>query len=187
MLERLKGLGGTISAIVATVAAVVAIVKAVENAGHELPPILFALGTLAGLVGFTCSTLAFVWFAIRDRDATFLGTIASQVFALAICIWATIDADLFSTLFSGEYKGNSELLILAGSSCWLAVAYITTRMTIDQAKARKDPNWAPRGKKLCPECAESPKAAARVCRHCGHRFVSPTVTEPAPESVTPAG
>ena len=32
--------------------------------------------------------------------------------------------------------------------------------------------------KTCPECAESVKAAARVCRYCGYRFDSETSTAP---------
>jgi hypothetical protein len=27
-----------------------------------------------------------------------------------------------------------------------------------------------RGSKLCPDCAEEVKGAAKVCKHCGYRF-----------------
>jgi hypothetical protein len=32
--------------------------------------------------------------------------------------------------------------------------------------------------KNCPECAETVLAAARVCKHCGHRFAPPTADQP---------
>ena len=29
------------------------------------------------------------------------------------------------------------------------------------------------GEKTCPRCAETVKAAAKVCKHCGHEFEEP--------------
>lgn len=35
--------------------------------------------------------------------------------------------------------------------------------------------------KSCPDCAETVKKAARVCRHCGHRFLAPAAEDAVPE------
>lgn len=37
------------------------------------------------------------------------------------------------------------------------------------------------GTKVCPECAETVQAAARVCRFCGYRFAPPVAAGTAPE------
>lgn len=34
------------------------------------------------------------------------------------------------------------------------------------------------GSKICPECAETVKDAARVCKHCGYRFAPAVATDP---------
>jgi hypothetical protein len=33
-------------------------------------------------------------------------------------------------------------------------------------------------RKTCPDCAESVQEAANVCKHCGHRFETPTLSAP---------
>jgi hypothetical protein len=57
-------------------------------------------------------------------------------------------------------------------------AWLSRSKTADFAEARElilariSPE--PAETKICPDCAESVKAAARVCRFCGHRFEQST-------------
>lgn len=50
-------------------------------------------------------------------------------------------------------------------------AFLVAALLIAAIEGRR---WHHRRHRACPDCAETVKAAAKVCRHCGHRFDRPT-------------
>lgn len=48
------------------------------------------------------------------------------------------------------------------------------------ADAEREPWGPPEAEKLCPRCAEKVKAAALICRFCGHSFSSPQIPNAEP-------
>jgi uncharacterized membrane protein len=172
MLEQFKELGGAVSAAVALLATGIAVVKGIQNAGHELPPILLSLGLLVMALALAIAGVVFAWFAIRHRDLELAGASIIELLIAGLLTWIASRVELLVTLFSGEYRTHSFDLIVVGTWTWLVGIALLLRTARGHLIARKAPDWAPRGKKLCPECAEYPKHAARVCRHCGHRFAA---------------
>ncbi|HEY1451663.1 MAG TPA: hypothetical protein VGF47_11985 [Solirubrobacteraceae bacterium] len=173
MLERLKEVGGAFSAAVALLATGIAVVKWIQNAGHELPPILLSLGLLATGLVVAIAGVVLAWLAIRHRDRELAGAAIVELLVAGLVAWLASRVELLSTLFSGEYRTHSVELIAVGIGTWLAAVVLLLGAARSHLTARKATDWAPRGRKLCPECAEYPKRAARVCRHCGHRFAAP--------------
>jgi hypothetical protein len=175
VLERFKEIGGAISAAATVLATVLAVVKWVQNAGQELPPTLLSLGILAMGIFFVGLGLVGGWFAIRHRSRE-LGAYAAYFLLMsALLAWIVTYVELFATLSSGEYRAHRGTLIVVGATTWTAAVILLLMTAHARLVRRKAPDWAPRGHKPCPECAEFPKRAARVCRHCGHRFAVPVV------------
>ena len=68
----------------------------------------------------------------------------------------------------GEYHDNEDFVIGAGA---LGLGIVVAMLGIGAVTvARERAEQPPRGRKLCPDCAEYPRAAANVCPHCGYRF-----------------
>ncbi|HEY4823730.1 MAG TPA: hypothetical protein VIH49_01680 [Solirubrobacteraceae bacterium] len=177
MFEQFKSVGGAISAGVAVIAAVITLVKWIQNAGHELPPILLSLGLLAAGLTLATLTVTLAWLALRHRNSAAAATAAGEMLVTIAFVWIAVRVELLTSLFSGEYRAHQDELVSIGVGIWAGAAGLLFTAARAEITARKAPDWAPRGRKFCPECAEYPKRAARVCRHCGHRF-APVAGEP---------
>ena len=72
----------------------------------------------------------------------------------------------------GELLGPGLHLTDGGFNGWTVVGLAAAAFgcVLASVSARA---WSAGAHKTCPECAESVRAAARMCRFCGYRFVSP--------------
>jgi ribosomal protein L37AE/L43A len=73
-----------------------------------------------------------------------------------------------------ELTGPFLLLLLAGVIAFRVIAAVGRRQRLKDEERR-----AAAQEKTCPRCAEQIKAAALVCRHCGHEFAEPIATTPS--------
>jgi hypothetical protein len=179
LLERAKTIATWPATFVGAVTALVTIVKAAQGAADEIPPILFGSGValvaviLVGVSIFVATQgirevdNRVIMPGVRHPDKRLLVVIPGYALVAAFGVGVLLDTHSLSTVKTGEYQGDIGKTVVFGSLGWLFTAALIIG---ERALAHKKPTWAPRGKKLCPECAEYPKAAARVCRYCGHRF-----------------
>lgn len=77
------------------------------------------------------------------------------------------------------------LVVLTGYATWqmlaadvpgyrnAGAAFLVAALLITAIESRR---WHRRRHRTCPDCAETVKTAANVCRHCGYRFDGPTQT-----------
>jgi hypothetical protein len=103
-----------------------------------------------------------------------MGEFLPQLFA--VFAWMLIGGAIGSK--SARLRGESQV---EGTLLGAVLGIFAVVLSIQFLLPAEDPT------KVCPDCAESVKSAARVCRYCHHRFaVAPTPT-PRPESapVTP--
>jgi len=183
LLDWVRRVAAVPTVIVTAIGAILTIVKFAQGAAHEIPPILFASGIAATVI--LCAGGAIILFAEaakKHASADYVFTVIN-LFGAAGYVLILLETQSLSTIAAGEYKGDPSVTTVFGSFGWLSVLLPVLIVTVAYIKQRKEDTWAPRGKKVCPDCREYPKAAARVCRYCGNEFGSQQPSElPAPES-----
>lgn len=73
-----------------------------------------------------------------------------------------------------ELTGLFLLLLVFGAIAFRVIAAAGRR-----ERLKDEERGAAAQEKTCPRCAEQIKAAALVCRHCGHEFAEPVATAPS--------
>jgi ribosomal protein L37AE/L43A len=73
-----------------------------------------------------------------------------------------------------ELTGLFFLLLIAFVIAFRVIAAVGRR-----ERLKDEERVAAAQEKTCPRCAEQIKAAALVCRHCGHEFAEPVATAPS--------
>lgn len=119
--------------------------------------------------------------SVTSRRATFLGT--KKTIDLPYAKLASLEVFSDGVRFHQENRVNAPLF--AGFDGEVIAAMINA--TIQREEATSMPRPAPpkpagadvTDTKVCPDCAETVKKAARVCRYCGYRFDSSAGDEDA--------
>jgi hypothetical protein len=166
----LTAIGGLASAVLSISAVVVVVVKWIQKSSDQIGPILFAG---AGLATSILILLFGLWVLTFGRSRIEPGErivfVVNAVMGAGLLVAALL-AGAVPTLLHGRYDGSKDVIVITGLIGMLGVAGGLIGGAIGYAAERRRPDWAPRGKQLCPDCAEYPKKAAKVCRYCGHRF-----------------
>jgi hypothetical protein len=168
---RVGNVIGPLAGLAAIVAAAIAVVNWAAKSADRILPIL-----LSGAALITAPTLIVlcVYLLIENRRRhEGIGELILWVWFIFVGVVA-IGLDLARrfpwTLTHARYRNNVDGLLFLGGSAWLAIFLALAIYGAHLRDEHKRADWAPRGKKLCPDCAEYPKKAARVCRYCGYRF-----------------
>jgi hypothetical protein len=174
MWQRTRDFAGTISAIIAIAAVAVAIINwAAGNADRIVPSVLAGISLAFWsfqLLGHVLELLARSRGTETKPDREDLG----WLFVLAALVAIMVSADFWTTAVHGSYEeGNQKwLVVLFGVGTLYQISMIVIRNVRDWRQGRAREDWAPRGRKVCPQCAEFPRERARVCPFCGHPFVA---------------
>jgi hypothetical protein len=172
MSGRFSAVGGMASAILSIGGLVVVVVKWAQSSEDQIGPILFSGAALF-------ATFLILLFGVWNLGMTFRPSATDRsgrlIFAGDILmgggllLFALLN-DAVPTLLEGRYEDNKDAVEITGFIAMGGVAFGLIAGGLFYIGKRTQPDWAPRGKQLCPDCAEYPKATANVCRYCGHRF-----------------
>lgn len=118
-----------------------------------------ALATAAACAGVAYIALGCVALAVNVREQN---TVARRLWAALIAVVATIG------LFLGVVLPWDEAYLWGCAALGLLTAAVLGLVAMRERQKRIRASW-----KVCPDCAESVKVAANVCRYCGYRFRPP--------------
>jgi hypothetical protein len=123
--------------------------------------------TWSGVVAAAAFTLLALVGAIRPHeDTTWKGRIGLAAVAFGVPIFtASIVAN-----------GDDSLLIILGATLYFITGILLFVIYDERKKARAA------SVKECPDCLETVKRAAGVCRYCGYRWPEEQQSEQAPKS-----
>lgn len=178
MLSRIRDLGSLLAAVLLVAGVAVSVAKWANSASEQIfPTVLAASATIAsftvGLVAVGAVWVAFTVKETREDSASLIGTAVFTAFFIAVGVFLirkVFTEHFVHTARTGGYKGNQGDVIPFGIIGLAVVVLFGSLHVIEYRKSRAQPDWAPRGKRRCPDCAEYPKAEAKVCRYCGYRF-----------------
>jgi cytochrome bd-type quinol oxidase subunit 2 len=178
MLSRLRDFAGLLSAALLVGGVAVSLGKWANSAAQEIVPTLLAASATIGAFTVAFAAVGAVWVAFTDEEtrkdpAAALGTAAFTAFFVVVGVFMirSVFTDHFvHTARTGHYEGNRGNVIPFGVISLLVAAMMCSIQAVQYRRDRAQPDWAPRGKRRCPDCAEYPKAEAKVCRYCGYRF-----------------
>lgn len=140
-----------IGAFIGLVLSLIAFVRLVVSGLAAFVDVLTWSGVIAG----TAFTLLALVGAIRpSKDVTWKGRIGLAAVAVLLPIFT---ASIVS-------RGDNSLLIILGATLYFITGILLYVIYDERKKIRAS------SVKECPDCLESVKKAARVCRYCGYRW-----------------
>jgi Uncharacterised protein family UPF0547 len=138
----------------------------------------WAIAFMTGVVGFV-KLLVSGWSAVPD--VLFWAGVAYGVFALLFCVWGAVK----------PFAAGMRKWALIALPCYAVIAYSVIGSEPDDRRLALQilaagglvwavgmawgeySDWQFRQRvkvRVCPDCAEEVKTAARRCKHCGYRF-----------------
>lgn len=170
-MNRVTALGRVVSAVLTVGAVVLAVIKWSQRSADQILPILFAGAMVAtAVVSLYWGVRDLARYIVNPWDREPLLEAAVHLAIGAFVTWVVLDNSQLKTLVDGQDRSDDLFVPFVGFVASAAIAATAIMSVVLMTIARRQPGWAPKGKRLCPDCAEFPKAAASVCRYCGHRF-----------------
>lgn len=139
--------------------------------GEVVPLVLLVLG-LAPCPAFALFFWALVWGEWPSQEGRPWTFLAFAVVSTAFVVWAVV------TTFPLSARDELLAKVLGASLLPVVVAVAVHAVPWKRlSDALRDPG----SMQACPDCAETVKAAAKLCRFCGYRFGrTDSVSAPAP-------
>lgn len=172
MSERIRDAGATVSAVALIVGIVLVIIHWAEGSAGRILPALVAIAAAACLVyGFgICAFFCVVALLGKKRNIREAVSCAIGCVVFGLLVLAALQDDLVAAGLHGS-PGISPLIAVLAIGGTMMIALFACALAIHRHRLRSAPDWAPRGRKVCPVCAEYARERARVCPYCGHPFV----------------